>query len=407
MSSPKPQDEDGTLPSGVRTRRQPRKNYAVMNGDSDDDDDSDVDEPDDLGSTNYEVKAPPCNGTQKKDTRVFRCVLCLSDADDTRSHLAHMRTAHPNHRTHCLICETEYDTYGAYKRHLRDDHPDMLRRLEERSSSESGLYCLECGKPFASASFLHRHRSQHFMLNREECKECGKSFLEGPAMERHLMTHRTVELSCGRCDVTFQDSRSLKNHARKHRQYKYHCRVCGRPCRTAMAVETHMCRRHPQPGNSYRCSLCQKHCNSTNHLCKHIAAKHRDNGERLFTCDICKRSFRWKHTLKAHTILHHPTVNGEGTPTLHKCPHCDVAFPYRFALQSHLIKHSERRDFHCKLCGMAFKRKQPLTDHMKAVHCSEKKFHCTTCGQMFAVKRYLDAHCRLAHPTHVEVFPCK
>lgn len=225
------------MSSAPSTRRQPRKDYSAM-GSNDDDS---CDDPDDVqcdaegrcdnNTGNIQTCSSPSNRhmtrmsnacSTAEDMRNFTCVVCFSRTGDAVSHLEHLRSAHSKLRTHCLVCETEYDTYHLYEAHLRQTHAETVERIQSVAKS-GGLYCAECGKTFVTESFLHRHRSQHFMLDRETCPTCGKTFVEGPAMERHLKTHEQNQFPCTKCTKTFQDARALKSHVQRHRKYTHLC----------------------------------------------------------------------------------------------------------------------------------------------------------------------------------------
>lgn len=366
-------------------------------------DDPDHDEPDDPSADEMSAGVGPALSERaaKSSRSVFTCVVCFANADDKRSHLEHLASSHPNLKTHCLACESQYDTYSDYAQHLRDIHPQVLQAIDEAGSGASekaALYCLECGKAFDKESYLYQHRSQHFMLNRVPCEVCGKSFLEGAMMDRHLETHKEPKFDCSICPRSFRSSVSLRRHEAAHKRFRHRCQICGVLHSTALSLEIHKCTRHSSSEDQFRCSFCQKECDRADKLRKHMTAKHggETGGERLFSCHICSRQFRWKHSLKDHIVLHE-AENGSPAVKVLKCRHCDQLYPSQYALKAHMITHSNQRRFPCDKCGIAFKRKHALVEHCQAVHCTEKKFQCSNCGQTFAVKRYLDAHCKLAH----------
>ncbi|XP_077499633.1 uncharacterized protein LOC144110521 [Amblyomma americanum] len=401
---------------GMRTRRQPRKDYRAMvnspfdgSDDEGDPDGGSCDDPDNSGTDGSSVRddEPPRRPRRQcaSSACVFTCVLCFADADDKTTHLDHLASAHPNLKTHCLACESQY-TYSDYTRHLRDCHPQVLEAVE-KAGSENRLYCLECGKGFDKKSYLYQHRSQHFMLSRVPCAVCGKSFLEGAMMNRHMATHKEQKYECSRCTRTFRTSVCLKRHERVHARYKHLCQVCGCLFSTVLGLEIHMCMHHKKSGDQYCCSLCQKECSGPEHLRHHMMAKHggETGGERVYICQICDRRFRWKQSLNAHIALHN-AENGEASTTVAKCDKCGRKYRNLCALKAHLITHSNLRQFPCDTCGISFKRKHALKEHSQAVHCSEKKFQCSFCGQTFVVKRYLTTHVKQAHAPDPQPFTC-
>lgn len=383
----------------VRKRRQPRRDYAALLKPSLDSDTADTsDDPDYLDTD---------EGRRLKGARMssscFTCVICFADAVDKCSHLDHLAAAHPNVKIHCLACESQYDSYSDYSQHLRDCHPRVLQSIDEAE----GLYCLECGKGFDKRSYLHQHRAQHFMLNRIPCSVCGKSFLEGAMMERHLGTHKEPTYKCSRCSRTFRSAAGLTRHERAHKRHKQFCQACGTFYQTAIALEVHICTSHRDKEDQHCCSLCQKEYSNADCLRQHMTHKHGSEmgGEPSFSCDICDRRFRWKSSLKMHVKLHE-AMDSSSSVKLFKCTKCGHICPSQCSLKAHMIKHSDRRQFPCSICGISFKRKYALKEHCQAVHCSEKNFQCSACGQTFVVKRYLDAHFKQAHVPGPQSFTC-
>lgn len=379
--------------SGVRKRRQPRKDYAALlhppplDGDTSDDADEKTD-PEGARMSSF----------------CFTCVICFADAVDKCSHLEHLAAAHPNLKTHCLACESRYDSYADYTQHLRDCHPRVLQSIDEAE----GLYCLECGKGFHKKSYLYQHRAQHFMLNRVPCDVCGKSFLEGAMLERHLDTHKEPSThKCSRCLRTFRSALGLARHERAHQRHKLFCQVCGTFYQTAIALEVHNCTSHRDQEGRHCCSLCQKEYGSADCLRQHMMHKHgsKMGGEPSFSCNICDRHFRWKSSLRMHAKLHE-AMDCNTNVKVFRCTTCDQICPSQCSLKAHMIKHSDRRQFPCDICGISFKRKYALKEHCQAVHCNEKNFQCSACGQTFVVKRYLDAHFKQAHVPGPQSFTC-
>ncbi|XP_074654748.1 uncharacterized protein LOC141908550 [Tubulanus polymorphus] len=90
--------------------------------------------------------------------------------------------------------------------------------------------------------------------------------------------------------------------------------------------------------------------------------------ERLFQCNLCKKTFKTKTASKRHTKVHleHKPFN---------CEYCDLTFTRNDLLMKHKRTHTGERPFACDECGKTFLRKCHLSDHL-AKHANI----CEKCG---------------------------
>ena len=90
-------------------------------------------------------------------------------------------------------------------------------------------------------------------------------------------------------------------------------------------------------------------------------------------CDQCDKNYKNEKNLAHHVIEKH----GEGMPLKYQCdyPGCTEAFPVKFRLDQHKLKHSGKRIYDCQLCDQSFKYPGNLREHMQ-VHTGVKLFKC-------------------------------
>ncbi|KAJ1523267.1 hypothetical protein ONE63_001146 [Megalurothrips usitatus] len=81
--------------------------------------------------------------------------------------------------------------------------------------------------------------------------------------------------------------------------------------------------------------------------------------------------------------VHNTTYNGHTTlKPNYKCDFCGKEFQKRSRLLSHVIVHSDEKDFVCAECGKAFKNKSQLCRHSNT-HSIAPNFSCGICGRGF------------------------
>ncbi|XP_037024762.1 zinc finger protein 391-like isoform X3 [Bradysia coprophila] len=110
-------------------------------------------------------------------------------------------------------------------------------------------------------------------------------------------------------------------------------------------------------------------------------------------CDICGFISR---SLKSHMLVHTQERNFE-------CDFCGKKFALRASLKNHIFAHINIRPFQCTYCPMKFLRKCGLTRH-QFTHTGERKYNCDLCNESFAQSGTLTAH-RLTHIQN-KIIPC-
>jgi len=118
--------------------------------------------------------------------------------------------------------------------------------------------------------------------------------------------------------------------------------------------------------------------------------------EPLYTCQNCRKQFRYFHLLIPHLKSHlEPQISK--SPTVerpYKCELCDKTFK----LNKQLLQHS--REIHgrvkllCPLCPKFFKKNSSLESHIKAIHDSENivRLRCDQCDKTFSGEHSLRMH---------------
>ncbi|XP_050312979.1 protein krueppel-like [Anthonomus grandis grandis] len=121
------------------------------------------------------------------------------------------------------------------------------------------------------------------------------------------------------------------------------------------------------------------------------------NKDKQFTCQVCNRSFGYKHVLQNHERTH----TGEKP---FECPECHKRFTRDHHLKTHMRLHTGERPYHCEHCDRQFVQVANLRRHLR-VHTGERPYSCDHCSAKFSDSNQLKAHV-LIH-TNEKPFSCE
>jgi len=210
----------------------------------------------------------------------------------------------------------------------------------------------------------------------------------GPSEEVKLIGADPLrKYECSLCMKRYKTRTHLANHYKTHTgEYRnLSCPIegCDHKVRGRAKLEAHMRMKHPESipeEEQYRwqCENCGKFCISRDHLRKHswihMDPREREvkgGGPRKIPCTIegCSVLVANRGNLEAHISSKHPETLPEEDRNRWKCDVCDKAFGAKKSLDRHKVTHSEADpQLACDQCGMSFKRRYVLNQHMARKH---------------------------------------
>jgi KRAB domain-containing zinc finger protein len=113
-----------------------------------------------------------------------------------------------------------------------------------------------------------------------------------------------------------------------------------------------------------KCDLCQKVLSSTAHFAKHMKTIHKP---KEFICDYEGKTFNTKDKLRLHIFQHRKYYKIS-------CNVCNKEYKTNQSMRKHLMTHFQQHQ--CSICGVIFKYKRLLDNHIAALHEDSQEFQC-------------------------------
>jgi KRAB domain-containing zinc finger protein len=193
-----------------------------------------------------------------------------------------------------------------------------------------------------------------------------------------------------------QPSKKIKTEENDQFPRKFICDRDGKTFDTKSKL-----RHHVYGSHVYKiCEFCHKLVNCT-HIVAHIRQAH--NTQRPHHCEICKKAFKSKRTLKNHCQNVHFKK--------HTCEICEKKFKSRSQLNDHKLRHhgsGQVQRFKCSFCSIIKLSQKTLNMHVKSMHADGKvkEFVCDYDGKVLLNKQLLYQH-MLSHKSTMTCHICQ
>ena len=159
----------------------------------------------------------------------------------------------------------------------------------------------------------------------------------------------------------------------------FQCGECQKSFKKKHHLKTHeMIHTEERP---YGCKTCGKRFKHHSHLKTHERIH---SGEVPYECHTCKKRFNQVNNLIQHERIHTGEVPYE-------CKTCKKRFNRSGSLKTHERIHTGESPFECETCKKRFKHRHTLKEHVR-IHTGEVPFECKSCMKRFKQRSTFKTH---------------
>ena len=353
-----------------------------------------------------------CKHSQERN---YCCKLCFKSYKTSKSLRLHMDT-HNKTRFKCDTCGKDYSAHHRLKNHIAYEHADIFGYAITSK-------CSVCDKKFSCMTSLKLHIQIHEGNQRYGCDLCGSLFSRKCDRDRHRMIHTGEKpYKCDKCEFSCIQPGDFNRHKSMHTgESRHKCPHCDKTLVRKVDWKAHVAKHISNEIESVKatsrttCKLCDAVFKLSADVLCHIKESHSVLQGTGITCSECGKSVDSKYLMKLH-------MRQEHNMAAFGCDVCGLEFNSMSNLNRHKnnkhadpqtrsqIKVNSKKNMSpepCPICGKAFKLKEYMTEHVRAVHEKIKRFECNLCGKKFLKNWCLQKHkekpCHNEN-THIQVY---
>jgi len=275
----------------------------------------------------------------------------------------------------CESCENTFSTRGNLKTHMQAQHsPD---------SRASRFQCTKCVAAFKTLLRLQKHciRNHDGSLENETIKKLTKQDQQKKKAEyKRIKMEKELAEGPGQCEICssmFETGQKLRIHQRENHEKTFKCPMCIYKFVGQKELDSHFLKRHTDL-RKVECKVCGGLYNSEHGLTEHFKRKHTDRDMKI--CNICGDVFKdlTNHLKRTACGL------GKKMEASFKCDLCSKTFTFKHGLKRHIqVIHEQVKDHDCKECDYKTSSKYNLELHQGSVHNGMRptKQQCPFCDK--------------------------
>ena len=263
-------------------------------------------------------------------------------------------------------------------------------------TSEPGKKCPKCDYRTKWMGDLKKHIMAKHEGLRHGCDKCDAKFTANKSLRNHKLTkHEGLSFPCKTCNYTALNIHQLKHHEQsKHEGVRYQCKQCEEKFIHRCSLKKHTMAQHL--GVRFTCQYCEDEFLRKDYFSAHIKKCQQvgDVREVNFPCPQCEEKFKNRSTLKEHNLVKHPRVKlschhceqkfkKQYNLSLHirkshekrkieegrfVCTHCKETYRFRQSLRQHTLSRHQGLRYNCEYCAEDFSRQSNLKAHIKRCH---------------------------------------